>query len=250
VHLGYGEYVDSGTETLHSLRRDERRANFAIAICFAAFFLVATYVTQRRIANSNTATYIVSPVLRTVLFPARVLRSLISAAFSRTSHPANSSARLGTPSPTSASTGPTEGRRRHPPREGKDASSASAAAVSAVNAQEMGILGASKATVDGVAAAAEEVIIAESSRSKELAAADEESSTAKGGKFDEIVQESEDALDVGTTGNIDVVLSNAVDDANGLASDGVDSETSSDSTASGEVNVGAGNGIESSKDEI
>jgi hypothetical protein len=113
THRGYSSYVESGAETLHSLRREERRANFAIAICFAVFFLVAAYVTQRRIANSNTATYIVKPALRVITLPARVLRSIAYAAFS-SSPRLHSGYRLpvATPAPKLASTGPPSERRK------------------------------------------------------------------------------------------------------------------------------------------
>jgi hypothetical protein len=75
VHRGYGAHLDSGAETLHTLKREERNANIFLACCFLAFFVVAFYVAQRRIVNSNTATYIVSPAYRVATFvPRRAMR--------------------------------------------------------------------------------------------------------------------------------------------------------------------------------
>lgn len=57
------------------LQREERNANIFLALCFFAFFFFAFYIAQRRVANSNTSTYIVTPVYRAATFvPRRMLR--------------------------------------------------------------------------------------------------------------------------------------------------------------------------------
>lgn len=77
VHRGYGSHLDSGAETLHILNREERNANLFLAFCFLSFFLVALYVSQRRIGNSNTVTFLVKPAFRTATMPFRVLMAIV-----------------------------------------------------------------------------------------------------------------------------------------------------------------------------
>lgn len=81
VHKGYKDHLDSGAETLRMLQREERNANIFLALCFFAFFFFAFYIAQRRVANSNTSAYIVTPIYRVTTFvPRRMLRLLSYAA--------------------------------------------------------------------------------------------------------------------------------------------------------------------------
>jgi hypothetical protein len=89
VHKGYVEHLDSGAETLRMLQREERNANIFLALCFFAFFFFAFFIAQRRIANSNTSTYIVSPMYRAVTFiprrMGRLAQAVAQAAFGKSS---------------------------------------------------------------------------------------------------------------------------------------------------------------------
>jgi hypothetical protein len=79
VHRDYGDHVRSGSGTLRDLKREELKANIAIGVCSFIFFCVAAYVAHKRIATSNTATFIVRPAVQTVALPFRILRAIARA---------------------------------------------------------------------------------------------------------------------------------------------------------------------------
>lgn len=77
-HKTYAGKLGSGAQTLSELRWAERKANLVLGVSIAVFFIVALLVTQKRLANSNTATFIVRPAMTLATFPVRVTRTVVS----------------------------------------------------------------------------------------------------------------------------------------------------------------------------
>lgn len=75
-HVRYRDKLRSGAGTLSELKRVDLVASVAVILSFLFFFLVTGYVVSRRLANSNTATYLVRPMARIVYAPVRVMVKL------------------------------------------------------------------------------------------------------------------------------------------------------------------------------
>lgn len=123
VHVGYGEGIDSGAETLQMLMRDEKRANCFLGTCFVAFFLVAVFIAHRRVSKSNTATFIVRPIYRVATFVprkfARISRALVGAVFGSGSKSKGKERRSGKEVKVIAESGEGGGRQTKPPEDDK-----------------------------------------------------------------------------------------------------------------------------------
>lgn len=123
VHVGYGEGIDSGAETLQMLVRDEKRANCFLGTCFVAFFLVAVFIAQRRVSKSNTATFIVRPIYRVATFVprrfARISRALFGAVVGSGSKSKGNERGSGKEVDVIAGSGEKSSRQTKPPEGGK-----------------------------------------------------------------------------------------------------------------------------------
>lgn len=76
-HGRYGETLGSGAGTLSELKRSDLIANIAVVLSFALFFFVAAYVAQRRISTSNTATFVVRPIVKIAFAPVRIMARIV-----------------------------------------------------------------------------------------------------------------------------------------------------------------------------
>ncbi|KAI0566197.1 lipase [Gracilaria domingensis] len=82
-HGVYADGIVSGASTLKSIRRTDLVANLVLVLCFALFFVAAAYVTNRRIQNSNIATFIVRPTYKIVSLPLRITSWVFKSSFSK-----------------------------------------------------------------------------------------------------------------------------------------------------------------------
>lgn len=72
-HGTYGEGLSSGASTLGDLKRTELVANVIVAAGVLFFSIVAAYVVNKKLSNSNTATFLVRPAMKVVLAPVRLV---------------------------------------------------------------------------------------------------------------------------------------------------------------------------------
>ncbi|CAN8063176.1 unnamed protein product [Agarophyton chilense] len=81
-HSVFADDIVSGRSTLKSIRRTDLLANLVLVLCFALFFVVAAYVANRRLQNSNIATFVVRPTYKVASLPLRVTAWLFKSSFS------------------------------------------------------------------------------------------------------------------------------------------------------------------------
>ncbi|CDF33604.1 unnamed protein product [Chondrus crispus] len=82
-HGRYGEKLGGGRDTLREIRNTERKANVIVVACVVLFFVVAVFVARRKVVNSNTATFLVRPMMRIVFAPVRIASRVFGFVFRR-----------------------------------------------------------------------------------------------------------------------------------------------------------------------